>query len=138
MSRDELVKGIKPKGNKPWTRPTKAVKFNREDGEYMVQMTFSEVVNQTCQMKFIATNVKDSEILKIKNKCTVGISNFSFDGSYCDANVEAINHKFTISYSTSKYCKFTLAEVTMPDIVQTFNLPMSEQTNYEFQITQDN
>lgn len=87
-----------------------AVEFERQDGEYKIQMTFSELVNpKTCDIKKPVANTKNSDYIKIMNKCDVFINSFDFIGSFCSDTAEEIDHKFQISYATSKYCKFTTA-----------------------------
>lgn len=100
-------------------------------------MTFEEFIDpKLCTRKNHAKSTSLSNYIEIINKCEVFISSFEFVGSYCGQAVEEIRHKFKISYSTTKYCKYTTAVVQIDQNNIETPLPLSDQSNYEFDITQ--
>jgi hypothetical protein len=100
-----------------WKAPTIDLSFVRQDGDYKIQMTFAELVDpKKCGVKNPASSTAHSGYIKIINVCDVFINDFNFVGSFCDEQVEAINHKFEISYATTKYCAFTVAQVVIAEL----------------------
>jgi hypothetical protein len=79
------LNGIRDKKNKNWLAPTIPVSFVRQDGDYKIQMTFSELVDpKTCAVKNPATSTSHSRYIQIINVCDVFINDFNFIGSFCD------------------------------------------------------
>lgn len=123
LSKAQLNAGVRDLNDPNWQRPTYPFEFERQDGDYMIQLTFSELIDATtCSVSPGSSSTANSNWITIKNVCDVFINDFTFVGSFCDSNpeVQAINHRFEISYATSHYCEFTVAEVTIPEISQTF------------------